>query len=322
MTYTLDDLDGVDLRLPDVRPARLNPDYEKVRPAYLDWLDSARTLAPEIDDAAKLLNYLRITSAWWPDAPARTLLDLSVLVTIFFLRDDAVDADNYRRAPEIIPPAIEDCRSRHTTANDPVWGPMLADVWADISRYTSPVVLHRVLACEEELLSGCLEAHDRHAHGQGYADLNDFFRLRIVTFGCPVTLAFTEIANGSDYTGLIDHPAARELIRCDGERYLLYDGLASIRKEIAQGNAEDNIITVIAGLDGISLRRAVETVEVMWDEITVRHRALGLGLLAGPLGSHPHAAELLKSMEDVITGSIGVVAPSPRYSRGPLGKDG
>lgn len=316
MTYTLDDLDGADLRLPVVRPARLNPNYERVRSDYLEWLTSARALSPEIGPIADRLDMLRLASSWWPDAPAETLIDVAILVAISIFRDDAVDAEDYRRVPTIVPAALADCRSHHTTAKDPVCGPLFADVWTRIDRYTPPAVMQRLLAREEELLEAYLESHARHTQNRGFTDLDDFFRLRSVTFGCPITHTFTELVYRSDYTGLIDHPETQELLRCDAERFLLYDGLSSIRKEIAQGNAGDNVLTVIADLQGISLRQAVETLRTMWDDTVVRHRELGHRLLNGPLGSHPHAAELVGYLDDVIAGSIAFIAPSPRYRSG------
>ncbi|MGW0182783.1 terpene synthase family protein [Nocardia sp. NPDC003345] len=312
MTFTLDDLDGVDLSLPSVSLPRCNPNYEIARPSFDAWMYYIQELAPDMRRRIRNVDHLWAASFWYPNGSAQGLLDAAKQATLIITRDDMVDMEGYRRVPEIVPAALEDCRSRHTTVAEPFFGPLFEVLWADLSRYSSPAVMQRLMEDEEELLTAYIESNEIQTRG-GFTSLEEFFRVHGITFATRMWFTCAEVANGSDYSGLIDHPAAQALLQCNRERFLLYDGLSSLRVDIAQQNLQDNIIALLARLDGISLKESVDKVRLMWDENRVRHRELSIRLLLSPLGGHPHATELINVMEDTLVGSIAVYAHSPRY---------
>ncbi|MEU6069724.1 MULTISPECIES: terpene synthase family protein [Streptomyces] len=313
--FTLADLDGADLQIPaPSRQAHMNPHYTQVRDAFHYWLHTFDALPPHLRKAMVAGDFPLLASLCWPTAEPLRLHDITAATAVFTLRDDEIEDHQYQRSAPCLRACLKDARTRHTTVTEQRWGPLLRETWASFGAYLTEPQMDRLCAAESALLRGCLAAAEHFAEGRKFRDLDDFYALRIPTTAHSFALSLMEIGTGHDLGDVLEAEELQPLIRCDAERFVLLDGLVTLRKDLAAGQYAENVTTVVAELHDCPLAEAVHRVRRLYEETTARHEELSADFLASALEDRRAAQALVTAMNDVCSGLSAYSARGTRYT--------
>lgn len=262
--------------------SRVNPALPQVERWAAAWLAELRLCA----DRRELARVLGTHSAdfyarFAPDAEADGLFTAALWVYWGFAFDDACCdrgrlstrpaefvplAARLQRALEL-PGADDGADDRHTRA--------LRDIAGRFPRLVGPVQIQRFTAAHRAWLSGVSWQIANQACSQS-PGLDDYLTMRLHSAGGEPTFALLEIANGWDVPGTeLDSPAVRALTEMAILVAALDNDRHSFHKELAGGQSDQNIYTVLRGEQpGLTLADAVHQANSLRDRVFCRFRAL------------------------------------------------
>lgn len=313
-SYVLADLQGITIpRLVTPYPAQRNHHYESVRDDFHRWLPSLGLLSEDELRQVTAYDFPLFASLLWPHAEARRLRDLAAVVFALTVRDDELEANRYADSRAAILSSLTDARTGYNDPAEGRWGPLFALLWRSMAEYVPAGQMDRLAEAAAVALQGCLAVADRFAAHEDFRDLDDYLTLRAATIGHRVLLNCIEISRRIDMHGLLESPGLGELLACDAKLHMLIDGIHTLRKDLATGECDENMVLVIARQNRAPLKEAIATALSMFEETVARHEELAAALRSSALGGRPEVHLFLEGLTDAVAGSISYTSCSQRY---------
>ncbi|MGK5544270.1 terpene synthase family protein [Streptomyces sp. URMC 127] len=312
--FTLADLDGA--QLPALRPpcpVRKNPFHESVREEFHHWLFSHGLFTPEQARRLKEYDLPLGASLMWPAGDRRSCWAVAAVTVIVSLRDDEIDSSYQANLP-----ALEDwlaeAQNEFHTALDSRWGPIFSHVWRRLAEHLSASHMQRLSDAMIDYLQGCLGMAGRLAVERGFDDVQDYIRLRTRCLGMRMAWLFVEISRGVDIGDVRDHDLLQDLVRADSERHVAAQDILTLRKELAHGNYEENLVVITAKMEKCPLVDAVGSVHRIYQQACARYTGLAAEIANSELGKHAEVREFISGVDEMAAGVLAYYNSSPRYT--------
>jgi hypothetical protein len=279
---------------------------------FLSW-----NLLPEAADqvAFRETNFTYLAALCWPAGDRRTLFDLARLAICLTRRDSEWDAGRAGDPAAVrasIAASIADTRAHYepTPFHEPRWAPPIASVWSSLARHCSPALMGRLADAIVGYLSACLASCRRNDAG----DVPAYLTHRRGTVAQRVDHVLTEISLGIELPKeWLTHPLLTRLLDIDVDRTVLLQDVLSLRKELADGEAE-NIVLVIAGSRPGSLSDAEAAAVAMYEDLMDAYDAANAELLAALGDTFPRIHAYAQALNDFNAGVIAWTSGTSYYT--------
>ena len=186
----------------------------------------------------------------------------------------------------------------------------LHDVVARMRSHATPTQVRRFLDANRHWLYCVAWQVGNRCTGR-MPDLAEYLALRMGSSGGPPTIALLEVTTGVEVPAReLDHPAVRALTEMTWLVAALDNDLHSHRKEVAETETDQNVVTVLVRQNGCSTEQALV------EAVALRDRVMGRFLWLRDRVRARASAELacyLDCLGHAIRGNIDWAANVPRY---------
>ncbi len=146
----------------------------------------------------------------------------------------------------------------------------LQDIASRFRSFGQPALVQRFAAAHRAWLSGvCWQIGN--AAAEHMPELDEFMAMRLLSSGGEPTFAMLELATGAEVPAAeLSHPAARALTEMAITVAALDNDRHSMHKEMARGDTNQNIFTVLMRHAGLPPQEAVREATAMRDRVLLR----------------------------------------------------
>jgi hypothetical protein len=316
-TVTLADVDVVPPPFFCPVPAAVHPAVGEIEAAAVEWLDRVRLHRTE-QERARLLgtHSAEFYARFAPHGVPEGILTAALWVYWGFAFDDArCDSGPCSADPPAFLELAGQVQRALETAEPPAepYAAALHDIAARMRAQVTGTVFRRFVDAHRHWLYCVAWQVGNRAAGR-MPTLPEYLTMRLGSAGGPPTIALLEIANGIEVPAPeMDSRDVRALTEMAHLIASLDNDLHSFRKELAENETAQNVISVLCHHDGLGVAAALDAAVAIRDRVMIRFLALRDRV-------RPTASEELRTYLDGlghgIRGNIDWAAGVPRYLPG------
>jgi hypothetical protein len=298
-------------------PAAVHPAAGEIEAAAVEWLDEVRLYRTDRERARLLAtNSAEFYARFAPHGIPDHIRTAAVWVYWGFAFDDArCDSGPYSaNPPAFLALAGQVQRALELTARpaEP-YAAALHDIASRMRAQVTATVFRRFVDAHRHWLY-CVAWQIGNRAADRMPTVPEYLTMRIGSAGGPPTIALLEIANGIEVPAReMDSPAVRALTEMTHLIASLDNDLHSFRKELAENETAQNIISVLCWHDGLGTAAAVDAATSLRDRVMVRFLALRDQVRTG---ASDELRTYLDGLGHGIRGNIDWADSVPRYFEG------
>ncbi|KAJ6458240.1 terpenoid synthase [Mycena sanguinolenta] len=280
---------------------RINPHFEIVKAECEAWFRTFNAFSPKAQKAFEKCDFCRLAALANPALNKQRLRTSCDLMMLFFIIDeytDVLSAPEVRRYADIVMDALKS-PNKPRPGGEPVVGEVARQFWALGIQSATPLAQKRFLETFEDYIYSVVDqASDR--DDKRIRGSEEYMILRRRTVGLHPSYTMLEL--GMDLVDEIwNHPVIDELRRIAVDIVFLDNDIVSYKKELAAGDDNHNIVTIIMHEESTDLSGAMEWVatrrkaltsqflaqykKVPWDDIDAQVREYVEGIANWPRAS-------------------------------------
>jgi hypothetical protein len=319
-TVTLVDVDVVPPPFFCPVPAAVHPAVEEIEAVSVEWLEQVRLHRTD-QELARLVgtNSAEFYARFAPSGIPTHIVTAALWVYWGFAFDDArCDSGPYSANPPAFLALAGNVQHalESTVPSAEPYAAALHDIAARMRTQVTATVFRRFVNAHRHWLY-CVAWQVGNRAAARVPPLQEYLTMRIGSAGGPPTIELLEIANGIEVPPReMDSPAVRALTDMTHLIAALDNDLHSFRKELAEGQTAQNIVSVLCHHEHMGTAAAVDAAVAIRDRVMVRFLSLRDQ-------TRTTAGEALRTYLDGlghgIRGNIDWAGSVPRYlSAGPL----
>ncbi|MCC2275494.1 hypothetical protein LKL35_08670 [Streptomyces sp. ET3-23] len=295
-------------------PVKLSLHYRPEPEDFYDWFFSYGLFNDRRQRKIRAKDYPYLAAAGWPASDRQCLRNITAISAALLERDDEWDGRRYGASIPLMQASLTDVLDPDRPPTETRWGPILTDIWRGFAEHVPPRQLRRFRHEVADYIRGCIAYDARLCEHGPFTTVDDYLAAREMPLGQYIDHIMVEISAGIDLGDVLDDPALQALKRADKDRVLLWQDYLSLKKEMADGEPDGNLVIVIARARHCTLQEAADTVRHQFEQSMNEFDRQVDQLKATPLGRRQDVRRFIEGLNNMTAGAGNWTTRSARYT--------